>query len=79
MAHIPEDELPTDKEEGIDQVCENKKRALFITFAVTQLTADLASYEKACPIFHLQTPLDVIFLTIARKKYLPYSSLMDYR
>lgn len=79
MQSVPESLLPMGKEKGIQQVCDSHKIALFITEAVTQITARQFSRGGACQILSLAFPLDKVFLTIARKKKFPFAELLDHQ
>lgn len=77
MKKIPQSDLPNGKEEGIEQVCYRNRYALFITYAVTQITARHYNEEKDCNILHFTNHLDKVFLTIASNKKFPFTDLFE--
>lgn len=74
---VPKEHIFT-KEDGVDQVCYKHKYALFITYAVTQITARDYSQEKGCNILHFSQHLDKLFITPSIKKEYVYGRLIEY-
>lgn len=76
----PESDFIKGKESGMDIICAKSRYAFFITFAAPQITAREISSDtsKRCNILWLRTPLDRVFLTMAKRKDLPYADLIDY-
>lgn len=76
MKPIPSDALPVGKEQGLNQVCDKGKTALFITFAVTQITAKQMEISRKCRILYFRKPLGTVFLTIGIRRNMPFSRLI---
>ena len=79
MKPVPESQFIYKKEDGLDIICSKEKYALFITFEIPVIAAEKYSDDPSrnCVILHLKSHLDTTFLSIVRRKDLPFADLID--